>query len=144
MARLLLAAAGIFFVGLARAALPAEPLLGWDSTSTFTTSVTDAELRDTPSWNGEGNPPLSARKAMRSLTPVKDSLVHNEKEFKPWRLSSLSLKQSDRSPNKWYWCACYESFVDFKGGFATGEPHTLYLIVLMDGHVLKPTVAAIK
>jgi hypothetical protein len=93
MTRLLLASAGICFLSLARGAVSAEPLEGWDSTKTFTITVTDAQLRNTPSWNGEGNPPLSARRAIRLLTPVKESLVHKEQDFKPWRLSSLSLKR---------------------------------------------------
>lgn len=123
---------------LARGAGAGEPLEGWDSTNNFTLTVTDTDLRNTPSWTGTGNPPLSARKAIRLLTPVKDSLVHKEKGFKPWRLESISLKQGDHVPNKWYWLATYEAWIEPQGGFGTGGPYTLYLVVLMDGRVIKP------
>jgi hypothetical protein len=135
-----LAAVGICLLVILRCAAAAEPLEGWDMTKTFTITVTDADLRNTPSWSGEGNPPLSARKVIRLLTPVKESLIHNEKGYHPWRLSRLGLKQGDQAPGKWYWVACYEAFVDVAGGGQTGGPLTLYLVVLMDGRVLKPVV----
>jgi len=130
----------VALLSLVRGAVAGEPLEGWDSTKTFTIAVTDADLRTTPSWTGTGDPPLSARKAIRLLTPVKESLVHNEKDFKTWRLSSLSLKQADQVPDEWYWVATYEAWYDLKSGFATGGPYTLYLVVLMDGRVIKPVV----
>ena len=135
-----LALVGLCLFGVCRSAVAAEPLEGWDMTKTFTVSVTDGDLRNTPSWRGEGNPPLSARKAIRLLTPVKESLIHDEKGFHPWRLSRLSLKQGDRVSDKWYWVACYEAWVDVRGAGGTGGPLTLYLVVLMDGHVVTPVV----
>jgi hypothetical protein len=137
-----LAILGICVLSGSRAAIAAEPLEGYDSTKSFTITVTDADLRNTPSWTGADNPPLSARKAIRLLTPVKESLVHNEKGFHPWRLSSLSLRQGDQVPDRWYWVATYEAWVEYRGGGATGGPYTLYLVVLMDGRVLHPVVTA--
>jgi hypothetical protein len=125
---------------LVRGAFAGEPLEGWDSTNTFTVTVTDADLRNTPSWTGSGNPPLSARKATRLLTPVEESLVHKEKDFKPWRLSTLSLKQGEQTPDQWYWVATYEAWYDGRAPGGTGGPYTLYLVVLMDGRVIKPVV----
>ncbi len=139
-----LAVVGICLLVILRSTVASEPLEGSDMTKTFTITVTDTDLRNTPSWSGEGNPPLSARKAIRLLTPVKESLIHNEKGFHTWRLSRLGLKQGEQAPGKWYWVARYEAFVDAPVGGQTGGPLTLYLVVLMDGRVVKPVVTQDK
>jgi hypothetical protein len=93
-------------------------------------------LDKSPSWNDDAdNPPLSARKAIKLATQMKDSLVKDSKDFK-WVLSTASLEPV--GDDKWFWLINFEA--QFQGGLLDGHPHFLRLVVLMDGTVIKPQV----
>jgi hypothetical protein len=57
-----------------------------------------------------------------------------------WEFQSLGLKQSPRSPLKWHWVAYYQEYP--VEGALGGAPPDLFVVVLMDGTVVKPVVKA--
>jgi hypothetical protein len=97
--------------------------------------VSPKDLKQSPSWKkDEENPPLSARKAIKLATKMKDSLVKDSKDFK-WELQSAALEPAGN--DKWLWIVCYQAV--FSGASVSSVPH-LRLAVLMDGKVVKPEV----
>lgn len=84
----------------------------------------------------EENPPVSASKAIRLATKVKESLV-KDNERCHWRMRSIDLQEC--GGDYWYWVATYEAM--FQGARATsGPPIQLRLIVLMDGTAITPAI----
>jgi hypothetical protein len=110
----------------------------WEKT--YTVTVTQAMLGNTPSWAlTHADPPLSARKALWLATKKKDGIVKDSSEFK-WELSSASLIPTGHA--KWYWVI--EFTAKHQAGFFRGRPAFLKLIVLMDGTVIDPELKSVK
>ena len=107
----------------------------------YTVSLNHAAIQKTPDWSGdEENPPISARKAAKLATEMKDSLAKGTKASN-WKLSSLSLMKIE---GKWLWTATFtpgdEELLDelrHSTDFQDDFPQ-LTLPVLMDGTVIKP------
>ena len=113
----------------------------------YIVTVTDAAIQKTPDWDDDAeNPPVSAKKALKLATAMKDSLVKDSDKFK-WEMRSLSLMEIE---GKWLWTA---TFLAMKQG-ALSEPvpvsegeedlNHLSLAVLMDGTVIKPVIEDIQ
>ena len=103
----------------------------------YVSTVTWEQISAAPAWKqDEENPPVSARKAIRLATKVKDSLVKDDEHF-GWRMRSVELHEW--GGDYWYWVATYEAIL--QGGRASsGQPSQIRLIVLMDGTAVKPAV----
>jgi hypothetical protein len=132
----------LFFVAAIAVALSAPvvraelTVFSYAFSKQYSVTVSSDALENSPSWKDDAeNPPLSAKKAIKLATEMKDSLVKDSKDFK-WSLESTSLRPA--SGDKWYWLVSYEA--RFQGAGSTGVPHNLRLIVLMDGKVIKPEV----
>jgi hypothetical protein len=98
-------------------------------------------IRKTPDWTDDAeNPPISAKKAAKLATAIKDSLAKDNKEPK-WELTSLSLLKFE---GKWVWLATFtpENEVPLFEPRQATDLHDnfpqLTLPVLMDGTVLRP------
>jgi hypothetical protein len=101
----------------------------------FETAVTSEALKKTPDWHDEQeNPPVSARKAMKLATGVKDSLLKDSST--KWKLIGLCLDA--QFEKKWVWLV---SFSPEPQVTDADQPPTdlITVVVLMDGTVLGPT-----
>lgn len=107
----------------------------------YISTVTWKEINAAPKWGpDDDNPPVSARKAIKLATKVKDSLVKDDRHYQ-WRLDSVELHYW--GGDNWYWVATYQAY--FKGpGGSTGPPIMLRLVVLMDGTAVKPDVINLR
>ncbi len=101
----------------------------------YVVTITQRALDESPGWDDKAeNPPLSAKKALKLATDMKNSLVKDSDKLK-WQLESLSLKPLP--DGKWYWLANYEAR---NQGHIEGRPESLRLVVLMDGTAIQPEV----
>jgi hypothetical protein len=101
----------------------------------FKVTIADEAIDKSPAWKADAdNPPLSAKKALRLATDLKNSLVKDSDEYK-WKLKTLALEPA--TGLRWYWIATFEA--EFRG-FSTGLPNQLRLVVLMDGTAIKPVI----
>ncbi len=103
--------------------------------------ITPEMLDKSPSWDEQAdNPPLSAGKAIRLATSLKNRLVKDSKDFK-WRLISATLDHTwgsgSDAAKKWWWSVRFEA--RFRGD-ETGRPNHLEVLVLMDGTVIEPKI----
>jgi hypothetical protein len=132
MGRFLAAAIAVAFLAtVVRAELT---ICSYAFSKQYAVRVPDEALEKSPSWKDDAeNPPLSAKKAIKLATEMKDSLVKDSKNYK-WTLTSARLEPA--GGGKWYWLIYYEA--QFPIG--TGIPDHLRLVVLMDGKVIKPEV----
>ena len=107
----------------------------------YTVSLNHETIQKTPDWaDDQENPPISARKAAKLATEMKDSLAKGTKASN-WKLDSLSLMKIE---GKWLWTATFtprdeELLAELKHATDSqdGFPQ-LTLPVLMDGTVIKP------
>jgi len=114
--------------------------VGTDFDDTYTVTVTLGDLQKTPSWiTRTENPPLTARKAMKRATDFKNTFVKDAPGWK-WRFAYIGLRHAATAgaSEKWYWVAHYKEYPTH-GGLG-GAPPDLYVVVLMDGTVVKPVV----
>ena len=133
MGRLLAAAFAVAFLA---PVVRAEriTIYSYSFSNQYVVRVSGEDLEKSPSWKDDAeNPPLSAKKAIKLATEMKDSLVKDSKNYK-WTLTSARLEPA--GGGKWYWLIYYEA--QFPIG--TGIPDHLRLVVLMDGKVIKPEV----
>jgi hypothetical protein len=103
-------------------------------------TVTKERLERTPSWGQQSdNPPLSARSALKIANDFRKNFAKDQPGWK-WDFESLSLRHNRAAIGfrKWYWVAYYEAF-PVKGGLGGGPPY-LFIVVLMDGTIVKPVV----
>jgi hypothetical protein len=141
-----LAAASVFLALSVRLSVADErEFVGIDfhnkkSNKHYVVTVTDERLKSTPSWEKRPeNPPLSARRALKLANDFKNTFVKDAPGWK-WEFQSIGLKHNGpaNAPQKWYWVAYYEEYP--LHGFLGGAPPYLFVVVLMDGTVLKPAV----
>jgi hypothetical protein len=100
--------------------------------SRYVVTITKETLKKTPSWDeNNGNPPLSAKKAMKAANWMKESLVKGDKDYE-WRFDSCQLTPG--GDDKWYWVVRYDALPQFSGG---GVFPVLKVVVLMDGSVIQ-------
>jgi hypothetical protein len=105
----------------------------------YSLTVTNESLERTPSWKeNEENPPLAARRASQFAGHVADTFPSNLKDWK-WHLDELDLRnnQAEGRGRRWYWVVHYHG----RPLVEHGPDPVLYLVVLMDGRVLKPNVS---
>lgn len=107
----------------------------------YTITMTYAVIKNTPDWtDSQENPPVSAKKAVKLATSLKDSLSKGNKKSH-WELTHLTLMKIE---GKWIWLATFtpggeellaalSQEADLEGSFPQ-----LTLPVLMDGAVIKP------
>lgn len=113
----------------------------------YIVTVTDAAIQNTPDWDDDAeNPPVSAKKAMKLATVMKDSLVKDSDKFK-WEMRSLSLMEIK---DKWLWVAHLQAMENgplssepVAASEGHKDPHYLSLVVLMDGSVIKPVIEVV-
>jgi hypothetical protein len=104
---------------------------------TYDSSFTEKMFRKTPVWEeGAANPPVSAGKAIALATKMKDSLVKDSDGF-TWQLMYLELQPMDGG--RWFWGVMFEAIPENGPG---RQIHTLCVVALMDGTVVKPRVIA--
>ena len=98
--------------------------------------ITDEALTRTPAWKpASGDPPLSAREAIRRAEISKRKFIADLNEQQKWNLFSAALVPAEpRDSGRWYWLVTYE--IRDNG---TGPPPQLRIGVLMDGTVVEPT-----
>lgn len=119
--------------------------------------ITNEDLKKTPPWKAsEPNPPVSAARAIREATMVKDAFVREVKQLRGTTLSgrAWSLAWVDLCPvrkvDRWVWQVWFASPKKVPEGFSPAGPgpfddlwlptryDCLVITVLMDGRVLKP------
>jgi hypothetical protein len=101
----------------------------------YSWAISFEDLRAAPVWKeGEENPPLSARKAIRLADQLRGDLVKDTERYK-WELEYAALFPTGEK-GQWYWLIRYEPRSRL-GGNVFGY---LDLAVLMDGKVVKPTI----
>jgi hypothetical protein len=132
--------------GLSSGLLASQPetYIGDALGKTYTVTITEQDFKKAPSWDRNAeNPPVPAQKALKLAARVKNTLVNDSNRWK-WRVDSITLKHYGLADDstKWYWIVHYEADYIFPshavGG--TGGVHEMYVIVLMDGSVIKPMV----
>ncbi len=105
--------------------------------------VRDQDLVNSPAWDDSAeNPPVSAKRAVKLASAVKDSLVSDLERWE-WELESTALKKHG---DKWYWIVRYQAHL--KDGHARTTKRKwdapkniapfLDVPVLMDGTAIKP------
>ena len=121
------------------AALPAlahadaRYLTGHAFEKSYIVSFSSDDLKKTPAWDPSAdNPPLSARKALKLAIDYRKTLIPGHADLE-WHLEYLGLCQTG---GRWYWLAHFEGFP--KNG--PGTLHDLYVVVLMDGTIVKPRI----
>jgi hypothetical protein len=115
--------------------------VGWTDGKRYTVIVTDDRLKKTASWDTkESNPPLSARDAMKHAVALEKTLL-KESGNKTWELESLALTPNEQGSGveKWYWVAHFSVRKELTA--SSGPPPDIYIVVLMDGTVIKPIIA---
>ena len=122
--------------------------------------LTDEDLKKTPTWKAsEPNPPVSAARAIREATKVKDAFVRDVRQLRgvtvggrTWSLAWVDLcpnrPRADRKLDRWVWQVWFASPKKVPVGFSPPgsfeDPWSptrydlLEITVLMDGRVLKP------
>jgi len=133
--------AGVCLVPMS--AMPNEFFESYAFGKFYVVTIPDDALQRTPAWMEHAeNPPLPAHRARKLATQMKESLVEDGDGYK-WRLRSLALYPLDDNPfepptDKWFWVATFWAMK--VEGAATGRPHELQLVILMDGTVIKPDI----
>jgi hypothetical protein len=106
----------------------------------YVVTITKMTWMKTPKWvQAEENPLLSARKAIKAASKMKDSLVKSSKEYR-WYLDSCSLVPA--GDDRWYWTVKYAPL--FQAFSSAGHRNSLTLIIAMDGTVITPEVSDCK
>jgi hypothetical protein len=101
----------------------------WAYGKAYDVNLSDDDIQKTPAWKQDDeNPPLSARRAVRLATKMKDSLGKDAKQLE---FGGLALEQFS---GRWYWTVRFAGDPENDRMMA---PH-LFLVVLMDGTVPKP------
>ena len=94
MRHYLVTAAALLLTG---ADVRAEPISGvtyhsYAPSKHYKVTITTQALEKSPAWKGDAeNPPLSASKAIKLATDLREKLEQDTKEYK-WRLGSASLR----------------------------------------------------
>jgi hypothetical protein len=102
---------------------------------TVVVEVTDTTIERAPAWHPKDeNPPVSARRALKLATELKDTLV-KDSEDRRWKFQSASLQKTLRGEH-WYWLVTFWGVYHPSGG----RPIELQLVVLMDDTAVKPIV----
>jgi len=114
--------------------------VGTDFNDTYTVTVTRLALQKSPSWNKQSeNPLLPARKALKLATDFRKSFVKDAPRWK-WELECIGLRHATAAGSeKWFWVAHFQEWPG-EGMALGGVPPDLFVVVLMDGTVVKPVV----
>ena len=117
-------------VWFATAAVATEDIVVWHLPSTV---VTQAALDAAPLWlEDQANPPLACRRAM---TLARENLLKRRPESAIWNLRGVNLTQAGQK-GQWMYIVRFEVPNDSPHLI----PYPVDVIVLMNGHVVEPTV----
>ena len=98
--------------------------------------ITEQALARAPAWKPiAGDPPLSAREAIRRAAKTKQKFIADFNDQDKWTLSSTALVPSGSGGSeRWYWLVTYEI-----RDHGTGPLPQFRIGVLMDGTIVEPT-----
>ena len=102
----------------------------------YTATATRAALDRAPVWKDDAdNPPLSARKAIKLADEARGRQFKDSDE---WEWYRQSVELCDAGGGRWYWAVRYRAY--YKDIVFLLSLPEIYLLVLMDGTVVEPTV----
>jgi hypothetical protein len=112
----------------------------------FAFTVGEADIRKAPQWGeGDDNPPLSARKALKAANDELKGLVPQTAD---WTLESLNLHKWRGDDSRWYYIASFVAKPQREKPTALftsdGQPRSLRIPILMNGTAVHPEVTPWK